>query len=626
MKKLLKWFSIVLILGTTLLKAYNLNNVLITAKTKKNIQNTPGSFSIITAKDISQMHATTLKDVLLQSIGISPTINGDASWGGRQNISIRGMKPKDTLILVDGEQVSGTDAQIGHSDFQYSWIPLDCIERIEIIRGPMSAIYGSQALGGVINIITKKSYKRVGDISISYGNDDAKGGIEKNISLNTSGKITKNIALTLGAVKKSVKQSYSKKDNNEPLLEGKELINFLLKGDIKLDDTQNISLSLIKGKEDRIFNLHKKYPFFRETYNNKEYELDREKYSLGYRKEFLNTTLETKYYTTISKNKFLVPIKTFTHNLRNSSFNIQFIIENLESNFITTGFEYKKDSYKRHYDKKSSSEFSKKDSSKAFFLQDEINLSDLFILTLGGRYDKYDIWGEEFSPKANIVYSLDENNKLKASYGHGFSAPTLTQSSSTYKVRNSIGNDNLKPETSNNFELGYEYYGNSNIFKSNIFYTKANKLISLEPLKSKKSTYQYININKASFRGLELEYTKNDILKNLDLITNYTYTKAEDEKSKKKIRYRPKQDLNMKLLYAFPYELKSNLHLNYIGSQRGDDKTLGGYTTYGVQFSKNINNNLVSILGVENLGNKILSDDDFNTRSRFIYAKLKYKF
>jgi outer membrane receptor for ferrienterochelin and colicins len=74
---------------------------------------------------------------------------------GRKAINLRGMDSRHTLVLVDGKRIGASDGVIGHSDYQYDWIAVDDIERIEVIRGPMSVLYGAEALGGVVNVITR---------------------------------------------------------------------------------------------------------------------------------------------------------------------------------------------------------------------------------------------------------------------------------------------------------------------------------------------------------------------------------------------------------------------------------------------------------------------------------------
>ena len=103
-------------------------------------------------EDLQRKPVQNLKDVLKEVHGVQPTNEGD----NRKGVSIRGLDSSYTLILVDGKRVNSRNAVFRHNDFDLNWIPVDSIERIEVVRGPMSSLYGSDALGGVVNIITKK--------------------------------------------------------------------------------------------------------------------------------------------------------------------------------------------------------------------------------------------------------------------------------------------------------------------------------------------------------------------------------------------------------------------------------------------------------------------------------------
>jgi outer membrane receptor for ferrienterochelin and colicins len=96
-------------------------------------------------------------DAVRGDIGISVQ---SRTISGRKAINLRGMDSRHTLVLVDGKRISASDGVIGHSDYQYDWIAVDDIERIEVIRGPMSVLYGAEALGGVVNVITRAPGER----------------------------------------------------------------------------------------------------------------------------------------------------------------------------------------------------------------------------------------------------------------------------------------------------------------------------------------------------------------------------------------------------------------------------------------------------------------------------------
>ncbi len=406
-QKLLKKITLSILVSSALLQADTLNKVIVTAKTKQTVETTAGSITVITNEEIKQMHVSTIQDILVEAVGISLGVNS-SSIAGRESISIRGTQSKHTLILVDGKRVSGTDAQIGHSDFQYNWVPINSIEKIEIIRGPMSSIYGSQAIGGVINIITKKTNKPFyGNISVLGASSSADGGNESDMSLTMGGKATKDLRLSLSVENKETKPTYKKSDSNTVLREGKKIKNALIDIDYNIDDTQSISASYLKGRELR--SNTSSSVFYKEYY-----KIDKNNHSLGYKKNFSDITLDMKYYVTKSKSHS--GNSNFTHKLKDTVLNTEFAIDSFENQFIITGIEYRTEAYDKVYDTLSSSDFSDKISYKSAYIQDEIELGEKVILTLGTRYDKHERFGAELTPKANIVYNINEKHKLKTSY------------------------------------------------------------------------------------------------------------------------------------------------------------------------------------------------------------------
>ncbi|NLC24755.1 MAG: TonB-dependent receptor plug domain-containing protein, partial [Oxalobacter sp.] len=129
-----------------------LNPVVVTATSlEQNIVDAPSAMSIITRKELDNRPVHDLVDALQGTESIQFTGEGMT----RRGISIRGMPTSHTLILLDGKRISSAGA-IAHSDYDYNWMPVEAIERIEVVRGPISSLYGSDALGGVVNVIPRK--------------------------------------------------------------------------------------------------------------------------------------------------------------------------------------------------------------------------------------------------------------------------------------------------------------------------------------------------------------------------------------------------------------------------------------------------------------------------------------
>jgi outer membrane receptor for ferrienterochelin and colicin len=652
-KKIITSIALSAVLASSLFSSDDLGNMIVTAKSKQEIIDTSASYTIISEKDIKGMSSKSLENILEEVVGLSASINS-SSISGRKNISLRGTESKHTLILLNGKRISGSDAQIGHSNFQYNWIPLDGIAKIEVIRGPMSSLYGSQAIGGVINIITKKPTKNLeGNIDVSTGKPKGyNGGTEKNLSLRLAGKVTDKLSLSLLAEKKKVDEILSDDNVQETKIEGHEVTNVMLDVAYEIDDSQKVSFNYIIGKEYRTRWGTDNTVL---THYDKYYEIDKKHYSALYQKDFDSFSLDIEAYRTssdsqanmldFSKAPFPVSMagnSNTIHKMEDTVLRAEVTVDSIDNNYVIFGLESRKEDYTKDYISETKTDFSNSAKYKSIFLQDETEIGNDFILTMGSRYDKHDKFGGELSPKIYLVYKLDKNQRIKTGYGHGFNAPTVTQNSDEYSVTASgrkkfFGNDNLKPEISDTIELGYEYNNDNIKFSSTVFHTKIKDMITLDEFSLKQ--YKYENIDEAKMSGFELEYKQENIISNLDFTFNYAYLKTENETTKKELQAKPKHKINAKLNYKMPYNMDSTFRIKYRGSEItiddkgtdsiGDDESikLGGYVTVGIQLTKAFQDNIKVRFGVENLMDKQLSDNyNFDIRGRYYYVGLNYKF
>ncbi|MFN0184717.1 MAG: TonB-dependent receptor plug domain-containing protein, partial [Aquabacterium sp.] len=158
----------------------------------------PASLSVVTRDDVRARGADNVLEAIRGDIGLS--MQGRAV-GGRQVLGIRGLDSKHTLFLVDGRRIGASDGTVGASDFQYDWIAAEDIERIEIVRGPLSVLYGSEALGGVINIITREPGERwrLGAAVEGSMADGGRGGGGHRVSMRADGPLGPGLGLRAGA-------------------------------------------------------------------------------------------------------------------------------------------------------------------------------------------------------------------------------------------------------------------------------------------------------------------------------------------------------------------------------------------------------------------------------------------
>jgi outer membrane receptor for ferrienterochelin and colicin len=342
--------------------------------------------------------------------------------------------------------------------------------------------------------------------------------------------------------------------------------------------------------------------------------------------------LDLKYYTTESESHTAEFLKT--HKLDSDVINAEVMYTELEDHFLVVGIEKKIDKYIQDHDDKTKIDFEDEIDYLSGFIQDEVSLGEKTILTLGLRYDKHERFGSEWSPKVGAVYKLNRHHRIKVAYGHGFNAPTVSQNSSKYKFygpHNFFGNDELDPETSDSYELGYEYSHGSREFKVTAFQTEIDDLIHFVPIArdGDKITYLYSNIKSAKMQGIEVEYTKKHLFKNLDLKLGYHYLKTKDQNDNELVG-KPKHKANLRLNTKLPYEVDGTFRVRYTGKQVDEVDNqfvkLDGYSIVGLQLSKKIGD-FTTRFGIENLLDKKLDDEYlFHNKGRLIYLGINYKF
>ena len=633
-KKVLFYSIIIFGVSSSLYGVEKLEDIIVTAKTQNSSLDTASSFSIVTQEEIKSMSATSIQEVLREVVGINIGVN-DGSFAGRETLSIRGTDSRHTLILIDGKRISGTDAQIGHSNFQYNWLPMNAIKKIEIIRGPMSSLYGSQAIGGVVNIITKKVDKKLtGSLGVELGKSSRDGGDEQEISLNIGAKITEKLSLSIFAQKKDIE--LTKNEDNASLTanrEGKELENGIINLWYDIDETQVLKASYLKGEEIREVILYSPRRGESITYDA-YYDIEKEHYSLDYQKRFNEMQMNLKYYKTKSDSHS--ENLNLTHQLDDTVVNAEVDTNSFDEHYIVLGVEHREEDYRKAYDDDSRKNFSDTLEYQSLYLQDEITLEEKTQLTVGGRYDKQERFGSEFSPKVYFVHKLGERSRIKGGYAEGFNAPTVTQSSSDYKVTSMFiisGDDNLKPEKSKSYELSYAYQTDKTAFTATVFHTKVKNLINTQKIgevpmgRMVQNILKYSNVDRAKMQGLELEFNKKNIINNLDIDIGYNYLKTKDETTNKELYARPKHTANLRLSYLL-YGIDSTIRLKHMGKQRDfEDKKLASYTTGAIQLKKYFSKGLSVRVGIENIGDKKLEDDhNYQLRGRFVYGRFGYDF
>ena len=607
------------------------------------LEDAPGAITIVSGDDLADMPDGNLLDAIRETPGISLI---GRSVGGRKSISIRGMDSRHSLILVDGKRIASSSAVFGHSNFENNWLTSENIERIEIVRGPLSALYGSEAIGGVINIITKPTSRKNWSFGGKTGGGftDDEGGDNGFISAYVNGPVIKDrLGIYLAAGYNKDDDTPSEDNSLLSEIEGVETFSLNTKATFTPNTHHTIEISIDYVDEER----ERETASRRGPYHG-EYDIDKYMYSLVWNGTIGQTRSTVKLYRSeIDKDSIKKPVhgpvtnypETLIDDVLDAQTNFT-----LAGNLLTLGGELRRENLE------STTLASGEDDAThaAVFLQDEIELFDKLRLTLGGRLDHHDDFGSEFSPRIYALYQATDNLNFKMGYGHAFNAPTIKQVSEGYHAdfgpHTFLGNPNVKPETSDNYEIGVEY--NTSAFWSKVFYfyNDIDDLIDWKTVDMQmfpgggppRFTFIADNVSKARTQGIESEigFTHSS---GVGALLNYTYLDADDRDNNSRLPGKPKHTINAKLSYTMKeIGLTTALRFQFIGDQvleSGRDGTLADVPDYSLwHFSarKTLGDHLELQLGVENIGDVRLADKSdlfaYEERGRFFYGSLKATF
>lgn len=505
--------------------AVRLGDVVVTAtKGVKEAKDVTQSVTVITGDDIRTSGAANVSEAVRTAAGV--VLNDQGAAGSLQTASIRGSSYGQVLVLVDGMRVNSPR----DSGFDLSALPvaLEDIERIEVVRGAASALYGSDAVGGVVNVITKKPSEAVQNrFGVSIGSH----GFD---------------AVTLGSSAKQGSWYYAmsgKRETYDGYRENSDMRRHTFNGKLGYDLSTASSLELTADYTNKENGAPGSTMFSSKVARQKDrlslYGLSyREKigdaadlFVQGSRMEEILRYWDTGYgmyglhKSTSDAGEGRVSFLAGTWNL------------------FTLGAESRKD-------KLDSSDSGKHETTiSAGYLQDEISLGQSLILLLGGRYDDHSVYGENFSPRASARYLIAGSGTIiRASYGESFRGPTFNDLYWSDPFGN-VGNPALRPESSTEYEAGIEQaLSAKNMIKATWFERKVKDLIDWQEY----APFQYtpVNIGKADIKGVEAEASFK-FGESAGLSVSYTYANPVDEITGEKIYYTiPKDQIKGALMIS----------------------------------------------------------------------------
>lgn len=592
-----------------------LNPMVVTAtRSSVSLADAPAAMTVITAEQIRARGATNLLEALRGTPGI--TLNG-RQVGGRKTLSIRGAEDRHTLVLIDGRRISSTDDTIGHSDYQYGWVGIEQIERIEVVRGPMSALYGSEAIGGVINIITRQAQREwSGGVTLRGDVGQGDTGNGHRLAARASGPLAESLDVAMAVEEVRRESTPWEQDRRVSEMEGQDRQTGSLAISYRPFEGQTLKLDLLRSDETR--DRDQQYAYYARPIYLDTYELERRQNSLAWNADWGDLQSQLRF----TRSEFDVTNKR-THNLaptrpqsiRDDVWDGSLNFHIGEDHALTVGGEHRDERLEN------AGLIGGSDSAthQAVFIQDEIALATGWALTLGARLDDHEIFGRETSPRAWLVWRATPELTFKAGYGEAFRAPTLKQISPNYVGAEGphtfLGNADIKPETSRSFELGVDWHDERGAYTANLYRNEIDDLIYYRRLRTEpgippRTIYQYDNIEQARIEGLELT-GRRELGYGIALGATVNWMDPRDARTDAKLNGRPEFTATPSLEWTMA-KWNALVQWEYIGKQylegSNGQKRAPGYSVVNASLGYRLHDNLTLRGGVLNIGNVRLED------------------
>jgi vitamin B12 transporter len=544
--------------------------VVVTAtRLEEPISGVPASATVITHEEMERKMAVTVEDAIRDAPGVY--VRRAGTIGAATSVRIRGADVTQTLVMIDGVEVNNS-----WSGF-YDWANLmvDNVERVEVIRDAQSALYGSEAMGGVINIITKKGAGKPG------ATFSAEGG-----TFNTYREVGSSVG-KWGIMDFAASASRFDSDGQ---FTNDDYRNTTLSAQLGLDIAERVSMTWtsryidsVKGlaiNPNEFWPFPTPIPFRRDDNRDRENTFFLNVLDVGFEVfpwwDFTirgssvddEELVEDQFTPGVDLIPGVVPLmgmRLDTDSERytvNTQHNIHLFDEMVT---ITGGLEYEVEEavFKGISEPPIypilPSRVDKDRTNWALYIQNRFAYEGLTFIA-GVRYDDDSIFGNKTNPKLSGSYFFDKTRtRLKSSWGTGFRAPTFKELFTPI-----FGNTVLDPEESTNFEFGADQriWEDRVFLEAAYFSTRYKDLIQSSP-------YGVSNIGRARIWGIEAGFSVKPI-EELELRGNVTYVDTKDEETKQELPRRPRYIWYLNAHYQWNHRLTVNLDVNFVGNTRSD--------------------------------------------------------
>lgn len=588
----------------------------------------PASISVISRDKIEQGAYRDITDALRDVPGV--IITGGGAGDNGADITLRGMPASYTLLLVDGKRVSSRESRPnGSAGFEQDWLPpLSAIERIEVIRGPMSTLYGSDAIGGVINVITRKVPRQWGgelQLDTTIQEDQDSGNIYQ-----TNFAVGGPLATDLVGLQIYGRQYSREEDRIINGFEEKELQS--VTGRLSFTPGENHDFTVESGIVDQRRRSFMGVSAPEEGCRGGCSDVDNShfrrylalshngRWSLGatdtyvQRETVESETREIEITNTVAKSSLVVPIA---------------------DHMLTVGVNYEEEELDDRTTNQISDRTRVEGSQWALFAEDEWMMTDRFALTGGVRLDDDENYGSHVSPRLYGVWGLASRWTLKGGVSTGFRSPNLREITPDWgqisRGGDVYGNPDLEPETSLNKELSLHYRVPGG-FSSNItvfhndFDDKITRVACPQSICDagpnqfgSDPTYR-INVDEAVTRGVEIGLNS-PIGNTLEVGASYTYTDSEQKSGEyegEPLTQLPEHLASLSLNWYPNDRLSPWLRATYRGKESqpntgpSQDATIApSYTVVDTGLGYRLTDNTEVRAGVYNLFDKDVTFDEY---------------
>ena len=548
----------------------SLDTLVVTAtRSEEKIKDVPARISVINQNAIEKNPALNLSDLIQQDPSVYVKQSG--GMGQISEIGLRGTKAVHTLVLKDGARLNSQN-ELG--PLYPAFLDTSDVQQIEILKGPASVQYGSDAIGGVVQLISKKPVKSGAELTGIYGENNTYKTIAKADLVTDQGfyaqvggqRLESDGTRIFESQDKSDKASYDQKGYNAK-------VGYFQENQI------DASASISENKGTSIF--------------SNDYITNTAP------RNFVNRVINAKVDYNILQNLILgahfanvqdkqdVPSYFTQYNTENNQSDLNLKWKFTPNQNILLGATYNDANYKTSSIKNQDQSVN----STGYYLQHQFK-NELFDTQVGLRVEDNELFGSHTVGQGAIRYHFLPNASVYANIGSAFRAPTLNELYSQWG-----GNENLEPEESISYELGFDYAITDNLATSfSVYRTNVDNLIVYSDSMNQ-------NVGEANFTGGEagLKWKQDDLF----LATEYAYVETENKATGLEIAYRPKQTLTFtagleNAVYGLSTSVIARSHAN--ASNSANSVKVPGYATVDFNAYWNINPTVKVFTNIQNMG------------------------